>query len=60
MRTPSVRMARRPLSEIHRQLHHDTLVIARRVRTDGAQHARLLNLMAVSRFYFVNLRKLGD
>lgn len=60
MHTSRVSVATRRLSEIHRQLHEDTLAIARRVRKDGAQHARLMQLMAVSRQYFARFRKLGD
>jgi len=50
----------RKLSEIHRCLHRSNLESARRVRQDGAQHARLLVLAAVSRFYFAHLRGIGE
>lgn len=52
--------ATKPLSHYHRELHRKTVELARSVRYDGAQHARLLDLARASRFYFEHFRSIGD
>jgi hypothetical protein len=49
-----------PLSSIHKTIHADTLALARRIRSNGAAHARLLALARSTRFYFSTLRRIGE
>ena len=48
----------RPLSAIHRDLHKGSIDAARRLRYDGATHARLLQLAGASRAYVQRLKQL--
>lgn len=50
----------RPLSSIHRQLHKGSVDAARRMRYDGAAHARLLELAKASRVYFAHFKSQND
>lgn len=49
-----------PLSTVHKDIHVATLAHARRIRGDGAAHARLLSLARDARVYFSILRTIGE
>lgn len=58
MTTPNTQPRR--ISDHHRSIHAATLALARIQRHDGAKHASLMRLAESSRFYFTQLRALGD
>lgn len=54
----STRSAR--LSDSHRNIHRTWLILAKRARDDGAKHAYFMEAAARARFYFRQLRELGE
>lgn len=57
--TTAIAQTRR-ISDHHRSIHAATLALARVHRHDAAKHASLMHLARSSRFYFTQLRALGD
>lgn len=56
----ATRPRRARLSDLHRDLHRSCLDLARLVRHDSAEHARVMQQAASARFYFAQLRQLGE
>ncbi|MET3625163.1 hypothetical protein [Burkholderia ambifaria] len=48
------------LSTYHRTNHAASLALAKNLRKNGSAHAQLLELAKASRFYFEQLRKIGE
>ena len=48
------------LSTYHRTNHAASLALAKLMRADGSAHARMLELAKSSRYYFEQLRKVGE
>lgn len=48
------------LSTYHRTNHAASLALAKRQRSDGSAHAQLMALAKSARFYFEQLRKIGE
>lgn len=48
------------ISDMHRDLHRSYLRLARESRHHDAEHARLLLQAARARFYFAQLRAVGE
>jgi hypothetical protein len=48
------------LSTYHRTNHAASLALARRLRRDGSAHAQMMELAKTARFYFEQLRKIGE
>jgi hypothetical protein len=48
------------LSTYHRTNHTASLKLAQGCRNNGAKHAQLMELARVARFYFEQLRKVGE
>lgn len=54
------RRAVKRLSDVHREIHSSTMMLARFARRYGDEHAKLLALAKTSRFYFSRLRAIGE
>lgn len=48
------------LSDLQRHLHRSCLDLARLVRHDSPEHALVMQQAASARFYFAQLRSLGE
>lgn len=48
------------LSTYHRTNHAASLALAKRLRHNGQAHAQMMELAKVARYYFEQLRKIGE
>ncbi|WP_193727891.1 hypothetical protein [Paraburkholderia franconis] len=48
------------LSTYHRTNHTASLALAKNLRKNDSAHARMMELAKASRFYFEQLRKIGE
>lgn len=48
------------ISDMHREVHRAVLALAKEVRSNGGAHALLMEQARTARFYFAQMRAIGE